>query len=264
MFEREGRMPIMAHLEELRKRILYSVIALFITFLVCFQYSETLLGWMQIPLTLVLQVKPHWPFLFPQHLPNPIRLVFVRVDEALWMYMKIAFIAGIFLALPFLLLQLWLFISPGLLPKERKYALPFIVSATLMFVIGALFCQYVVLPFAVRFMLKFQTQQLTPMISVGYYTDFCSKFLLSFGIVFELPLIITLLSKLGLVTPKFLSKNRKYAVLLAFVVAAILTPTPDAFNQCLMAVPLLLLYEMGIIMAKIFGRKKELPAPEQA
>jgi sec-independent protein translocase protein TatC len=179
------------------------------------------------------------------------------------MYMKLGFIAGIFLALPFLLLQVWLFISPGLKKRERMYALPFIVSGTGMFVLGALFCQYVILPFAMQFLLTYQTAQLTPMISVGHYVDFCSKFLLSFGLVFELPLVITLLSKLGLVTPQFLARNRKYAVLIAFIVAAILTPTPDMFNQTLMAAPILVLYEIGIIMARLVGGKKEVPAADE-
>jgi sec-independent protein translocase protein TatC len=259
----EARMPITAHLEELRKRILYSVVALTAGFIICFQYSEYLLDWVQIPLTLTLNFKAQWPFVFPVYLPSPTKLVFLAPAEAFWMYMKLALIAGIFLALPVIFAQLWLFISPGLLPKERRYALPFIVSATLMFILGALFCQYIVLPFAVRFLLTYGTAQLTPMISVGNYVDFCSKFLLAFGLIFELPLLITLLSRLGIITPKFLSKNRKYAILIAFVVAAILTPTPDMFNQTLMAVPILVLYEVGIIMSRLVWRKKEAQVPEE-
>ena len=264
MSDREVRMPIMAHLDELRKRILYSAAALFIAFLICFQYSEYLLTWLQLPLTLVLNFKISPPYVYVTYIPSVTKLVFLAPAEAFWVYMKIGFVAGIFLALPFLLAQVWLFISPGLLPKERRYALPFIVSATGMFVLGALFCQFVILPFAIKFLLTYQTSQLTPMISVGNYIDFCSKFLLAFGIIFELPLIITLLSKLGLVTPQFLSKHRKYAVLMAFIAGAILTPTPDMFNQVLMAAPILVLYEIGIIMARLVGRKKEIPAAEEA
>jgi sec-independent protein translocase protein TatC len=262
--KKPDRMPITAHLEELRKRLLYSVVALAAGFGVSFNYSEELLAWMQLPLTITVGFTTKSPFVVASYTPSPTKLVFLAPAEAFWMYMKIAFVAGIFLALPFILAQIWLFISPGLLPKERRYALPFVVSATLMFVMGALFCQYFILPFAIKFLLTYQTAQLTPMISVGNYIDFCSKFLLSFGLIFELPLAITLLSKLGVVTPQFLAKNRKYAILLAFVAAAILTPTPDAFNQVLMAAPILVLYEVGIIMARLVGKKREAPAPDES
>ena len=255
-------MSIMSHLEELRKRLLYSAAALFVGFLVCFQYSEPLLNWLQLPLTLVLKFKGTWPFVYMSYLPSPTRLIFTAPAEAFWMYMKVGFIAGIFLALPFVLAQVWLFVSPGLKPRERRYALPFILSATTMFCLGALFCQYVILPFAIRFLLTYQTTNITPMISVEKYVDFCAKFLLAFGIVFELPLIILLLSKLGLVTPQFLAKHRKWALLLAFIAGAILTPTPDMFNQTLMAAPIIILYEVGIILARLFGRKKEVQAAE--
>ncbi len=147
MRDREGRMPIMAHLEELRKRLLWSAAALFLTFLFCFQYSEYLLKWLQIPLTQTLNFKLTSPYVYMTYVKNPVKLVFLAPAEAFWMYMKIGFIAGIFLALPFLLMQVWLFISPGLKPRERRYALPFIISGTGMFVLGALFCQYVILPF---------------------------------------------------------------------------------------------------------------------
>ncbi len=257
----DGRMPIMAHLEELRKRILYSVIAVAVGFCVSFEFSERLLAWMQIPLTMTVRFAARAPYIITSRVPSPARLIFIEPTEAFWMYMKIAAVAGVFLALPFILAQVWLFVAPGLRPRERRYALPFVLSATAMFVLGALFCQYLVLPMAIRFLLTFQTENLTPMISVGRYVDFCSKFLLAFGVIFELPLIITLLSRLGVVTPRFLSKNRKYAVLLAFIVAAILTPTPDAFNMSIMAAAILLLYEAGIVMARIIGRKREPPAP---
>ncbi len=260
MWDKVSRMPILAHLEELRKRLLWSAAALFVAFLFCFQYSEYLLKWLQIPLKQTLNFKLTSPYVYMTYVKDPIKLIFLAPAEAFWMYMKLGFIAGIFMALPFLLMQVWLFISPGLKPSERRYALPFIISGTVMFVLGAMFCQYVILPFAMQFLLTYQTSQLTPMISVGHYVDFCSKFLLSFGLVFELPLVITLLSKLGLVTPQFLARNRKYAVLIAFIVAAILTPTPDMFNQTLMAAPILVLYEIGIIMARLVGKKKEVPA----
>jgi sec-independent protein translocase protein TatC len=257
-------MSILAHLDELRKRLVYTVIALFIAFLICFQYWEYILRWMKVPLTLVLTVKTTYPYVFPTYLPSPTKLIAVAPGEVFWIALKIAFIASIFLSLPFILAQVWLFISPGLLPKERRWALPFVVSATFMFIVGALFCQYVVLPFAMRFLLTYGVEEVTPMITIKEYIDFCGKFLLSFGLVFELPLIITVLSRLGLVTPQFLAKNRKFAILIAFIAAAILTPTPDMFNQTLMAVPIILLYEVGILMARLTRRRKDKAAEAEA
>ncbi|HEY3347871.1 MAG TPA: twin-arginine translocase subunit TatC [Nitrospirota bacterium] len=262
----EERLPILVHLDELRKRLLYSIIALFVAFLVAFQYSEILLNFLQLPLTFSFNIVRQSPYIQILTLPSPTKLIFTAPAEAFWMYMKIGFIGSVFLSLPFIIAQIWLFIAPGLKPKERKYALPFIIGATVMFCLGALFCQFVILPFALRFLLTYQTATLTPLISIGKYVDFVTSFMLAFGLIFELPLVITILSRIGLVTPQFLSRHRKWAILIAFIVAAILTPTPDMFNQCLMAVPILFLYEVGIIMARIFGRKKmvEASAAEEA
>jgi len=138
-----------------------------------------------------------------------------------------------------------------------------VVSASLLFLVGALFCFLLVLPFAMGFLLTYKTGSMTPMLSVGNYVDFCLKFILAFGAVFELPIIIVLLTRMGIVTPKTLAKNRKYAMLIAFIVAAILTPTPDAFNQTLMAVPIIVLYEVGILVSRLFVRKKTEDAQRQ-
>jgi len=179
------------------------------------------------------------------------------------MHMKIAFLTGLMLALPVLLHQIWKFIAPGLLPHEKRYALPFVVLASIFFVFGLLFCFYLVLPFALNFLLTYKTENLKPMISVGNYVDFTSKFLLAFGLIFELPLAIGIAAKMGLVTPQWLSKNRKYAILINFMIAAILTPTPDVFNQTLMALPMCLLYEVGIVAARLLVRKPT-AAPQEA
>ena len=255
--ENDERMPITAHLEELRKRLLRSVIAIGVTFSLCFNYSEDILRWMMLPLNMTLNVKRAFPFFYATYAETAIKLTFTEITEPFWIHMKISFVAGIFLALPYLLLQVWGFISPGLLPKERRYMLPFIVSATAMFVTGALFCQYIVLPMGVKFLLEYKTENLVQMIKIDNYTDFVSKFMLAFGLIFELPLAIAILSKLGIVSPAFLSRNRKYAVLIAFIVAALLTPTSDVFNMTLMAMPILVLYEVGIILARILGKKKD-------
>ena len=156
---------------------------------------------------------------------------------------------------PIIFYEIWRFVSPGLLEKEKKLALPFVIVTTFLFLIGATFCFIIVLPFAMNFLLTYKTENLKPMLSVGRYIDFCLKFILAFGTIFELPVVVLFLTRMGIVTTEFLSKNRKYAILIAFVLAAILTPTPDAFNQTLMAGPIILLYEIGIIASKIFARK---------
>jgi sec-independent protein translocase protein TatC len=161
----------------------------------------------------------------------------------------------LFLAAPVILWQIWAFVAPGLHQHEKKYATPFVLIGSLLFIGGGVFSLKVVTPYAISFLLSYSRPGLQPMISIGSYVDFLLKFTVAFGLVFELPLAITLLARMGVVTPAMLAKNRKYAILGAFIAAAILTPTPDAFNQTLMAGPLIILYEVGIICARIFGRR---------
>jgi sec-independent protein translocase protein TatC len=251
------KMPFTEHLSELRKRIIVSLTALVIGFILSFNYSEQIFNALTLPLRSEISFGIHYPFisLIPTNIKNP-SLVFLAPAEAFWMHLKVSFVAGLILSLPMILHQLWKFISPGLLLKERKYIGPFVVTASLLFLAGASFCFLFVLPFAMGFLLTYKTASMTPMLSVGSYVDFCLKFILSFGAVFELPIVIVLMTRMGIVTPKTLAKNRKYAILLAFVIAAILTPTPDAFNQTLMAVPIIVLYEAGILVSRFFVRKR--------
>jgi sec-independent protein translocase protein TatC len=235
----DGKMPFLAHLGELRQRIVVSLIALGIGFAVTFNFSERIIAWLARPL--------------------PVKLAFLEPTEPFWVNMKVALVAGAFLVLPVLLYELWAFVAPGLLAHEKRFALPFVILSTLCFFIGATFALTVIVPFAVTFLVGYKTTNLVATISVNRYVDFVLKFTIAFGLVFELPLAITLGTKMGLVTPEFLAKNRKYAFLLAFVAAAILTPTPDAFNQTLMAGPLILLYEVGIVAARLFGKKRLRP-----
>ncbi len=250
-------MPFTSHLSELRSRIITSVVALIVTFIISFQFSEILFKGITFPLKKDISFSLHSPYvvLIPKK-TQLTSLVFLAPAEAFWMHLKVAMVAAIIISLPILLLQIWKFISPGLMPKERKYAFPFISVGTTLFFVGATFCFVIVLPFAMRFLLTYKTGSLQPMISVGNYVDFCLKFILAFGFIFELPIVLIFLTKMGIVTPESLSKKRKYAVILAFVAAALLTPTPDAFNQTLMAGPIILLYEIGIIASKVFARKK--------
>src|SRR5262245_6730643 len=170
--------------------------------------------------------------------------------------MKVAMIAGLFIAMPIVPWNGWAFVAPGLHKHERKYAAPFVIIGSLLFLAGGAFALLVVIPFAVQFLVNFGVEKgAQPMISIASYMDFILKFTLAFGLVFEMPVVITLLSLIGVVTPQFLARNRKYAILINFVIAAVLTPTPDALNQALMAGPLIILYEVGIICARIFGRR---------
>jgi len=258
----DEKMPFTGHLTELRKRIIISLVALLAGFLASFNYSENIFDVLTLPLRSEIGFSMRYPFIafVPTHIKNP-TLVFLAPAEAFWMHLKVSFVVGLIISLPVIFHQLWKFISPGLLPKEKKYVAPFVATATLLFLAGAAFCFLFVLPFAMGFLLTYKIGALTPMLSVGNYVDFCLKFILSFGAVFELPIVIIFLTHMGIVTPKTLAKNRKYAILLAFVAGAILTPTPDAFNQTLMAVPIIILYEAGILVSRFFVRRK--PAKEE-
>ncbi len=256
----DEKLPITEHLGELRKRIIISLIAFLVAFIVSFSFAKDIFTLIIFPLKYNLVLSFDNPYLkvIPHDKLEGTKLVFLAPAEALWMSIKISIVSGIILSLPILLLQIWRFVSPGLLEHEKKYLLPFVVSATFLFLIGVLFCFFVVLPYAISFLLAYRISDvLMPMLSVGLYVDFCLKFIIAFGLIFELPLVIIFLTKLGIVTPEFLAKNRKYAILIAFILAAILTPTPDAFNQSLMALPIIILYEIGVGLSKIFRRKEE-------
>jgi sec-independent protein translocase protein TatC len=237
-------MPFMEHLGELRVRIMRSLVALLIGLCLAFPFSARVVDWLARPI---------------QQSGNT--LVFLAVTEAFWVQMKVALFLGLFIAAPGILWQVWRFVEPGLHRHEKKYAVPFVTIGSLLFILGGAFSLLIVTPNAVAFLLSYARPGLQPMISIGNYIDFLLKFTLAFGLVFELPLALTLLARMGVVSARTLARHRKYAVLGAFVVAAILTPTPDAFNQALMAGPLIVLYEVGIVSARIFGRR---PAPAAA
>ncbi|MBI5074098.1 MAG: twin-arginine translocase subunit TatC [Nitrospirae bacterium] len=250
----EDKMPLTEHLTELRKRIFISLGSVLLIFLVSFNFSGEIFGALTLPLKAEMKLSMTSPYVQLTEKP-PTPLVFLAPAEAFWMHFKVAFMAAVVASLPVIFLQFWQFISPGLLPKEKKYFLPFLFFAVLLFTVGAVFCFVIILPFAMTFLLGYKTAQMTPMLSVGSYIDFCLKFILAFGAIFELPLVIIFLTRFGIVTPSALARNRKYAVLAAFILAAALTPTPDAFNQTLMAVPIILLYEIGILLSRIMFRK---------
>lgn len=253
----EQKMSLIEHLSELRKRILICLIALIIAFIFTFSYSEYIFKLLLFPLNYTPQIslKDGIVFVPDQKLQNT-KLVFLGPAEAFWMNMKIALVTGFILTIPIIFYQLWRFVSPGLYSHEKKYVLPFVLTATGLFLAGVAFCYFIVLPFAMGFLLNYKVGDfLMPMLSVGLYIDFLLKFLLAFGLVFELPILIVITTRMGLITPQTLKKYRRLAIVLAFVVAAIITPTPDAFNQTLMAVPMIILYELGIWVSILLNKK---------
>jgi sec-independent protein translocase protein TatC len=171
--------------------------------------------------------------------------------------MKVAFFAALIITSPFILYQIWKFIAPGLLPKEKKYVVPFVLSSSFLFISGVLFGYFIALPPAFEFFVSFNNKYLQAMLSFKDYLSLFVTFLLGFGVSFELPIFMFFLAKLGIVNAKMLSKQRRYAILVIFVVAAILTPSPDALSQILMAIPLMFLYEISIFVVKFAEKKKE-------
>ncbi|MGB9734758.1 MAG: twin-arginine translocase subunit TatC [bacterium] len=255
----ENKTSFWDHLEELRKRIIISIVFVAIGATAGFYFAEDLLDLIEFPLRSRLHLSIHSPYISMITVAHPIKLVFIKPIEAIWTYLKLGLIAGLVITLPFVLYELWLFIKPGLYPNERKYVRIFVISGGLFFLIGGIFSFVIVLPFAIHFLLSVGGGNLLPMISVGEYVDFCLQLILSFGLIFELPFAILILVAIGIVTPKALAEKRRYAIVGAFILGAILSPSPDVFNQTLIAVPLILLYEIGILLSRIFvsRRKKE-------
>lgn len=241
-------MTFTQHLEELRVRLTRCVIAAFIGLLACYGYSEQLFRLLMEPLLVVLQ-------------PTGGSLIYTGVAEAFFTNLKVAGVAGLFLVSPYIFYQLWMFIAPGLYDSERKWIIPIALASAVCFVTGALFGYFVVFPFGFEFFMGYASDFIKPMPSVKEYFSFSVSMLFAFGVIFELPLVMLFLASLGLVTAKWLRKYQKYAILLSFIVAAILTP-PDVVSQCLMAGPLCILYEIGIWTAVIFGKKDKAPVDD--
>ncbi|MDO5537266.1 MAG: twin-arginine translocase subunit TatC, partial [Desulfovibrionaceae bacterium] len=239
-----GRMSLMDHLRELRRRLLFSLAAAFVGFLVCWSFVEPIFNVLTEPLLAVL--------------PEGSSAMYTTLPEAFFTRMYIAFIVGLFLASPYIFYQVWAFISPGLYDEEKHFIIPVAVVSAVFFVAGGLFCYYIVFRYAFSFFMSFTTVDIVAMPKISDYLDFVLKLLLAFGLIFEMPIFAFFLSRMGVVTAAKMRSFRRYSVLLIFIVAAILTP-PDVVSQLLMAVPMLLLYEVSILVAAIFGKK---PAPE--
>ncbi len=239
-------MTLIDHLEELRRRLIHSLIALVVSFLICWFFASQLFAFLARPIY--------------RYLPKGTRLAFLGLSDPFILYIKVAAIAAVFLAWPYVIYQLYAFVAPGLYRRERRWALPFVFLGTLFFAAGGAFAYTVVFPFAVRFFLKLGGP-FEPVITVQKYFGFLTTMMLSLGLMFELPILIFLLSAMGLVTPRFLLRHFRWAILAAFIVGAIMTP-PDVASQVLFAVPTIGLYLLGVAAAAlaprlIHGRPKE-------
>ena len=235
----DEKMPLTAHLEELRKRMMIAMSGIFVVFLACWGFSKQIIAIISGPVT-----------------PLVGNLQFDTLTDPFFTHVKASFFAALFLTFPLTLSQIWMFISPALYRREKKVVWPFLLLSFPLFIGGALFFYFLVFPFAVEFLVNFDPN-LKPSLRVGDYLSFTIRLLFVFGFVFELPLISLLLTRMGLITPEFLSESRRYAILIIFVVAAILTP-PDVITQVMLAGPLIILFEISIIVSRIV-RPREKP-----
>jgi len=245
----DDKIPFTDHLEELRTRLIRSSIAVGIGFVVSYGFKEKIFKILIHPLISVM--------------PADSKMIFTGLPEAFFTYLKVAFLTGLLVASPIVIFEFWMFVSPGLYKKEKTLLIPIIILSSIFFLGGALFGYFIVFPYGFKFFLGFANENIQALPSMSEYLSFAAKMLLAFGLVFELPLVITFMARLGIVTVDFLKKNRKYAILLFFTVSAILTP-PDVVSQIMMALPLMLLYEVSIFGVLIFGKKKSEKEPQKS
>lgn len=242
------RMGLFDHLEELRRRLVWSLGAFVVMFFLCWAFSEQIFNFLQQPILPYLGGK---------------KLVFLGVTDPFLVYVKVAALAGTFLSSPIILFQIWGFVSPGLYRHERHLAAPFIFFGSVLFVAGGAFAYYVAFPFAVEFLLGLGTQ-FEPAVTVDRYLGFLMTVMLGLGLMFELPTLIFFFARLGLVTPRFLMRHFRWAVLIIFTAAAIITPTPDIVNLLIFALPTIGLYLLGVGVAALFARPTPKPELETA
>ncbi|MFM8551327.1 MAG: twin-arginine translocase subunit TatC [Nitrospiraceae bacterium] len=252
----DKKMPVMEHLVELQVRLTRAVIIVGVLFVGTFFFADQLVQWLRVPLqNAFIPGRMEW---VPTDLPS-VPFVFLAPAEALWQNVKVAGLFALVLSTPYVLWEIWQFVVPGLHVHERRFVGPFVLISTVAFYAGILFSFFFVLPFALNFLVSYGVNAgFIPQISIEAYVGFALWFLLVFGVIFEVPLAITLMAKIGWVDAPFLKKYRKWAFLGAFIFAALLTPTPDPFNQCLMALPMYVFYEVGIVSAGFFGKKRKM------
>ncbi|PPR71832.1 MAG: Sec-independent protein translocase protein TatC [Alphaproteobacteria bacterium MarineAlpha3_Bin2] len=246
----ERSMPLLDHLIELRSRLLTSAIAILVLFFICYYFAPDLYNFLVAPLADVLE-----------KMGGQRRLIFTALHEAFFTYIKVAFFAALFLSFPFIAIQIWMFIAPGLYKNEKKAFAPFLIATPILFFMGGALVYYFIFPLAWSFFLSFESVggagalpiQLEA--KVDQYLSLVMRLIFAFGLCFELPVVMTLLGRVGMVTSKGMKEKRKYAIVLAFVAAAILTP-PDVISQIGLALPTMLLYEISIISVKIVEKKR--------
>jgi sec-independent protein translocase protein TatC len=243
----EETMPAMSfleHLEELRRRIFYSLISVVIGFFLCWGYAENIVGWMQRPIMEALKRNN-----------MPQTLVYLNPTDPFNLYLKVGLLAGLFVACPFVLYQVWMFISPGLYRNEKRYVVPFMVSTIALFISGGVFGYKLVYPAALDFLIGYG-KQFQPMITIHEYTDLFLTVILGLGVVFELPILVFFLALMGVVSAGWMWRNIRYSILVIFIIAAILTPTSDILNMCIFAAPMVGLYLVSIGIAYLVHPKQ--------
>jgi sec-independent protein translocase protein TatC len=240
--EDDLHLSLREHLLELRNRVKWAVVWLCVGFLACYNYSQQIFHFMMVP---VLRALPE----------GEQALHYSSATEPFFIQLKVALYGGLFAASPAILWQVWAFIAPGLYRSERRKILPFVVAATAFFVAGAAFCYVVILPPAFGFLIQSAGLDIKPVLMMDEQLGLVMSLLLAFGIIFELPLVLTFLAMIGIVDYKFLSKYRRHAIVVNTLIAAIVTPTGDPFNLALMAFPMMACYELGVLGAWIFGKK---------
>jgi sec-independent protein translocase protein TatC len=238
-----ARMSFLDHLEELRKRIVRSLLAVLVGFLIAFAFIDRIFAFIMRPLQQVL--------------PDGGKLVYTEPAEAFMLYMKVAALVGLIIAIPVVLYQVWMFVAPGLYANEKRLALPFVFFATTFFVAGAAFSHYVVFPFAWKFFAQFTTDYMSFMPRIQPTFSMYVRLMLAMGAVFQLPTVVLFLARIGVVTPGFLVKNIKYAILVIFVIAAVITPSADPVSQTVVAAPMIVLYALSIAIAWLFRRRPD-------
>ncbi|MCZ6684590.1 MAG: twin-arginine translocase subunit TatC [Candidatus Dadabacteria bacterium] len=240
----EEKMSFLDHLGELRKRLLWSFLAILVFFIPAYAFSNEIFDFLMKPLI--------------ENLPEGSSLIFTRPTEGFTTYLKVSFFASVLLAIPFILYQAWKFVAPALYKKEKQIIIPFIFFGSLFFLLGAAFCYYVASPPAFKFLLnEYSSEYVKAFPTISEALSFFMALIFGFGLVFEFPLIIFILARIGVVTSKWLREKRKYAIILSALLAAILTPTTDAISMMLMFVPIVVFYELGILVAWMFGKKKK-------
>jgi len=248
--ETDARMPLTAHLEELRWRIVRALVAIAIAFVICYWFADGLFALLFRPLS---ELRPNQPAAYG-----------VGLTEAFFTKLKVSFVAGLFVASPVVFFQAWRFVAPGLYSSEKRLALPFAAAASVFFGLGAAFCYRLVFPTAFRFFLQeFSSVHAEAIPTMSEYLNFTSRMLLAFGVTFELPVVTFFLARIGLVTHRTLLAVGRYAIVVIFIVAAVLTPGPDVASQLLMAAPLLVLYGLSIGVAWAAARPAPAPVPAE-